>query len=235
MYYYFSIALGAKMLNGFGLRNAVGGLLWLTGLPAAVVAVGILMATPVKAQGGAMGTGGHEHHHDHAAATVSAAKRSEADYRVPAMALVRQDGQKVNFPAELDDGRPVILNFIYTSCTAICPATTQVLAQVQEKLGKERGKAHMISISIDPEYDTPARLDGFARKLGAGAQWQFYTGTLEASVAMQKAFDAYRGDKMNHMPVTYLRAAPGKPWVRLDGLRSPDDIVKEFRGLVEKG
>jgi protein SCO1/2 len=205
----------------------------------AFAAAGVFAAMPAGAQSGAMG--GHEHHHhDHGAMAAPAAgsagaKRAEAEYRIPALALVRQDGKKVTLPGELDDGRPVILNFMYTSCTAICPVTSQVFAQVQEKLAAEKDKLHMLSISIDPEYDTPARLDSYAKKLGAGSQWNFYTGTPEASVNAQKAFDAYRGDKMNHVPVTYLRAAPGKPWVRLDGLRSPDDIVKEYLGLVGKG
>jgi protein SCO1/2 len=177
----------------------------------------------------------HSHHHHHAAAPAMQDMRSVENYKLPALTLLRQDGGKANFPAELDDGRPVMLNFIYTSCTAICPVTTQVFSQVQDKLGADKNKLHMVSVSIDPEYDTPARLDAFAKKYKAGAQWHFYTGTRDASIAVQKAFDAYRGDKMNHVPVTYLRAAPGKPWVRLDGLRSPDDLVKELRAAMANG
>lgn len=173
-------------------------------------------------------------HHDHSAMTAATLKRSEMPYTIPAIGLVRQDGKKASFPTELDDGRAVVLQFIYTSCTAICPVTTQVFSQVQDKLGKDSAKLRMLSISIDPEYDTPTRLQAYAKKLGAGDQWKFYTGTLEASVALQKAFDAYRGDKMNHVPVTYLRAAQGKTWVRLDGLASPDDILKEYHGLSRK-
>ena len=171
-------------------------------------------------------------HHDHAAMMASTIKRSEANYSIPAVAQLRQDGKKVSFPADLDDGRPVLMQFIYTSCTAICPVTTQMFSQVQDKLGRDVSNLHMLSISIDPEYDTPARLAAYAKKYSAGAQWQFYTGTQAASVSLQKAFDAYRGDKMNHAPVTYLRAAPGKPWVRLDGLGSADEIVKEYRSLA---
>jgi protein SCO1 len=172
------------------------------------------------------------HHHHHAAAPAMEDKRTTANYAVPAINMIRQDGNKVNFQADLNDGRPVMLNFIYTSCTAICPVTTQVFSQVQDKLGADKVKVHMISVSIDPEFDTPSRLDVFAKKYKADNQWQFYTGTREASIAVQKAFDAYRGDKMNHVPVTYMRAAPGKPWIRLDGLRSPDDLVKEIRVLL---
>jgi len=174
---------------------------------------------------------GHSHHHHHMPAPA-ADKRSVENYKLPAIGLLRQDGSKVAFPAELDDGRPVMLNFMYTSCTAICPVTTQVFSQVQDKLGADRDKVRMVSVSIDPEYDTPGRLDAYARKYKAGTQWRFYTGTREASIAVQKAFDAYRGDKMNHVPVTYLRPAPGKPWIRLDGMRSPDELVKEVRSLL---
>lgn len=177
---------------------------------------------------------GAAHQHDHSAMVATELKRSEVTYKVPAISLVRQDGKKVSFPSELDDGRPVILQFMYTSCTTICPVTTQTFSQIQEKLGKDRNKLHMLSISIDPEYDTPLRLDTLAKKLGAGSQWQFYSGTLDASVAMQKAFDTFRGDKMNHIPVTYLRSAPGKPWVRLEGFRGPEEIIKEYVSLVGK-
>jgi protein SCO1/2 len=171
----------------------------------------------------------HMHHHHHPMAEAAeGTKRSEMQYQVPVLSLVRQDGSKAAFPQELDDGRPVILNFMYTSCTAICPVTTQVFSQVQEKLGKDAAKVHMVSISIDPEYDTPARLAEYAKKYSAGSAWQFYTGTVEASVAIQKAFDSYRGDKMNHIPVTYLRPAPGKSWVRLDGFAKPDEVVHEY-------
>jgi protein SCO1/2 len=175
----------------------------------------------------------HAHHHHHAAtAPAMENKRSVEKYAVPALNMIRQDGSKVNFQADIDDGRPVMLNFIYTSCTAICPVTTQVFSQVQEKLGADKARLHMVSVSIDPEFDSPARLDAYARKYNAGTQWQFYTGTREASIAIQKAFGAYRGDKMNHVAVTYVRAAPGKPWIRLDGMRGPDDILKEIRAIL---
>lgn len=171
---------------------------------------------------------GHDHHAHHMAA-ADAVRRSEAPVALPPLKLVRQDGTAVAFPQAIDDGRPVLLNFIYTSCSAICPMTTQVFSKVQDKLVAEREGALLVSISIDPEYDTPPRLAEYARRFGAGGNWQFYTGTQQASVAIQKAFGVFRGDKMNHVPVTFLRAAPNKPWIRLDGFASPDDTLREFR------
>jgi protein SCO1/2 len=173
----------------------------------------------------------HEHHHH--AQIADELKRTEVAYKVPAVTLVRQDGTKVEFPQQLDDGHPVILDFIYTSCTSVCPVTSQVFSQLQDQLGKDRDNVHMISISIDPEYDTPARLTQYASKYHAGPEWQHYTGTTQASIAMQKAFDVYRGDKMDHSPVTFLRAAPGKPWVRLEGFATPDILVRAYRDLIK--
>ncbi len=203
----------------------------MTKIAALLIATGVCAASAALAQEGSKGAA---HQHNHAAMAATELKRSEASYSIPALTLVRQDGKKVSFPAELDDGRPVLLQFMYTSCTTICPVTTQMFSRVQDKLGKEHDKFHMLSISVDPEYDTPVRLNSFAKKLGAGSQWQFYGGTLESSVALQKAFDAFRGDKMNHVPVTYLRAAPGKPWIRIDGLRTPEDIIREYRSATGK-
>jgi protein SCO1/2 len=158
--------------------------------------------------------------------------RRLASYQVPDVELIRADGARVSLRREIDDGRPVILNFVFTSCTAICPVMTQIFAQIQRRLGNERDKVHMVSVSIDPEQDTPARLREYAERFQAGPQWSFYTGTLENSLIAQRAFDAYRGNKMNHVPVTFLRRAPGQPWVRLEGFIGADDVVQEYRQLL---
>lgn len=172
-----------------------------------------------------------EESHDHSAASVT---RSEVDYRLPDVTLTREDGKKVSFSQEMDDGRPVLVNFVFTTCSAICPALSHVFAKVQSKLGDEAKKVHMVSISIDPEHDTPAKLKEYAAKFKAGPQWNHYTGSLEASIAVQKAFDAYRGDKMSHTPLTLIRLAPGKSWVRLDGFAKPDEVIAELRAPLEK-
>jgi protein SCO1/2 len=103
--------------------------------------------------------------------------------------------------------------------------SSQVFTAVQSQLGPQRDKVHLVSISIDPEFDTPARLVEYATRWKAGAGWSHYTGSVADSIAMQKAFGAYRGDKMNHLPVTFVRNAPGTSWVRLDGFATPAAIV----------
>jgi protein SCO1/2 len=157
---------------------------------------------------------------------------STVNYAVPPVTLVRESGKRVQLPQELDDGRPVVMNFIFTTCATTCPLSSQTFSALQRKLGADARHVHMVSISIDPEQDTPARLREYADKFGAGPQWQHYTGTLEASVATQRAFGAYRGDKMSHTPLTLMRAAPGKPWMRIDGFVTPDQLLQQYRALT---
>jgi len=191
------------------------------------VCVALLATASVRAGGHdetAMTPGEH--------AANAAVMRSTAHYEVPPIALVRDDGQRVSLPQEMNDGRPVVLNFIFTSCGSICPLMSQVFGEFQQRLGADAQHVHLMSISTDPEEDTPERLSEYARQFGAGPQWQHYTGTLEASLKAQRAFDVYRGDKMSHAPVTLLRAAPGQPWRRIDGFITPDELVKEYRHLL---
>jgi protein SCO1/2 len=166
--------------------------------------------------------------HDHVQASGDAAvRRTVTQFLIPDVTVVRDDGTRVNLPAELNDGRPLVVNFIYTSCTTICPLTSQVFEQFQADLGGEHASVHLVSISIDPEQDTPAHLREYAAKFHAQRGWDHYTGKLTDIIAVQTAFNAYRGDKMSHSPLTLMRSSPGKPWVRFDGFARADDLMAE--------
>lgn len=164
-------------------------------------------------------------HHHHVVPEIT---RTVASYQVPSVRLVRSDGRSVALSDELGDDRAVVLTFIYTTCTTICPLTSMTLAELQRKLGTQRDHVHLVSISIDPEQDTPARLRDYAQKFGAGPQWQHYTGSVEASAATQRAFAVYRGNKMDHGPVTLVRGRPGDPWARLEGFATADQLLAEL-------
>jgi protein SCO1/2 len=169
-----------------------------------------------------------------APATPNAHLSSAAQYPVPGVRLVRDDGKVVSLPEELNDGRPVVLNFIFTTCSSFCPLMSQTFAEFDTKLGADRARVHLMSISTDPEEDTPRRLREYAHKFHAGPEWQHYTGTVEASLAAQRAFNVWRGDKMSHTPITLLRAAPGKPWLRIEGFVTPEELLHLYRVQLEQ-
>ncbi|BDG10824.1 SCO family protein [Anaeromyxobacter paludicola] len=192
--------------------------------------VAAALALPARAARGEDGAEPPCHHGG--SQELKRARRSTADYVLPRVPLVRDDGKVVTLPEELDDGRPVVLDFVFTTCTTICPVMSRTFAQLQQALGRDRDRVHLVSISIDPEQDTPERLRAYGKRMGAGPQWRLYTGTVEASVAAQRAFDAWRGDKMDHTPATFLRAGPGRRWVRLDGFATAEELARELRELL---
>jgi protein SCO1/2 len=174
-------------------------------------------------------TGAYAHDaHEHAAMMAADVVRSVVSVDVPPTKMVRQDGLSTTATKELANGKPTILAFIYTSCTTVCPLTSQILSTVQDKLGKDLDKTQLVSISIDPEYDTPTRLSAYAKKFGASPQWRYFTGSLANSVTIQKAFKAYQGDKMNHLPLIFVNGGNSKNWVRLEGFPEADSVVKEL-------
>jgi protein SCO1/2 len=180
----------------------------------------------------------HEHdphaHHRVMAESAGRYGRSEHFYRIPDVTLIDMAGSKVSLASALDGDSPVLLDFIFTSCTSICPVLSATFSQFQNHIGHGHDKVRMISISIDPEHDSPETLKTYARKFNAGPQWQFLTGSVADIVAVQKAFDAWRGNKMGHQPFTFLRASADAPWVRLDGFASATDLVAEYRRAVSK-
>lgn len=174
-----------------------------------------------------------EHHHHVMVSASDGYQRTVESYKIPEVKLVDMNGAEILLRDGLNGSDPIMLNFIFTSCNAICPVMSATFHNVQEALGKERDRVRMVSISIDPENDTPARLKEYAERYYAGPQWRMLTGSIENSIAVQRAFGVFRGDKMSHTPVTFLRAkGANSPWVRLDGLTSAPDIIKEYRKLV---
>lgn len=95
----------------------------------------------------------------------------------PNVLLTTQDGKEVRLWDDLLKDRSVVINFIYTRCSASCPLETAKLAEVQRLLGDRMGRdVSFYSFSIDPERDTPAELKAYAERFHAGPGWLFLTG-----------------------------------------------------------
>ncbi|WAK01110.1 SCO family protein [Methylobacter sp. YRD-M1] len=158
-------------------------------------------------------------------------QRSEHRYMPNDFELTDRNGNKVKLHQALGNEHGVMLNFIFTSCTTVCPLMSASFAQVQQQLGPEREKVRLISISIDPDHDTPQRLTDYWHRFGAGPQWQLLTGRRDDVIEIQKAFEVYRGKKANHQSVTLLKGSPNGPWVRLEGYAGAADIIREYDSL----
>jgi protein SCO1 len=106
-----------------------------------------------------------------------AQERPWGESYIPNTTVMTQRGKPVKFYDDLVKGKIVIISFIYTSCTDICPLTTARVAQLEEKLGDMVGREiFFISMTVDPEHDTPERLKEYSERFGAGPGWSFVTG-----------------------------------------------------------
>jgi protein SCO1/2 len=110
----------------------------------------------------------------------------------PNVPVVTQDGKTLNFYDDVIKGKRVVVSFIYTSCPDICPLTTARLTQVEDQLRDQMGHdLFFVSMTVDPEHDTPAKLKEFSKAFGTGPGWLFLTGKPEDI----RAINARLGDK----------------------------------------
>jgi protein SCO1 len=180
---------------------------------------------------------GHEHHHHEAAAAAPAVSSNQlADVPVkpsiPDVALVDQDGKRVRFYTDLVQGKVVMMNFIFTSCTTICPPMGATFAKVQKVLGERSGRdVHLISVSVDPGTDTPERLKAWSQKLGAGPGWTLVTGDREDVTKLLKALGVYTASISDHSPLVLVGNDVQGRWTRAYGLAPPTKLVELIDGM----
>lgn len=166
-----------------------------------------------------------------AAKTEDKYERSLEKYTIPDVTLVNQDGERIRLLELVDDvGKPVMVDFIYGTCTTICPVLSAGYASFQRRVGPEA--AHLISISIDPEHDTPEIMTEYLRRYGAKPGWNFFTGSRSDIDKVMRAFDAYVENKMSHYPITFLKAPGQDQWVRIYGLLGSKDLIREVEKLT---
>jgi protein SCO1/2 len=170
--------------------------------------------------------------HEHQGSWERRYSRSLESYRLPAITLQDRSGKPFAISSIDSYPGPVILQFIFTTCSTVCPIMSATLAAAQDKLGPELDRVRMISVTIDPENDTPARLAEYAKRFKARGQWFFLTGSEADIVRLRQAFLVYTDSKMRHQPITFLRASPNQPWVRLRGLMSAGELISEYRQAV---
>lgn len=163
----------------------------------------------------------------HTAAKAPApAPVAAATVAIPDVNVVTQDGRSVNFYSDLVKGKVVAVNFVFTSCTTVCPPLGAIFGKLQEK----SANAQLISVSIDPEMDTPERLKAWSRKFGARPGWTLVTGKKDEIVRLLKALNAYSPDYVNHQPVTIVGNDATGTWKRSYGFTSATKLA----GMLEE-
>ncbi len=161
-------------------------------------------------------------------------KRTVHDYKMPEVTLIDQNGKKVQFASIVKQNKVVILDFIFGTCTTICPVLSASFVNFQNKLGADAKNVHLLSISIDPEHDTPKVLREYLKKFRARPGWDFLTGNRENIDKVMHAFNAYSADKMAHFPLTFVYSPLQDRWFRVDGLVATSELMTEYQKALQR-
>jgi protein SCO1/2 len=161
-------------------------------------------------------------------------KRSVEHYTIPDVVLINQDGKKVRLASLLNSDQPVVVDFIYGTCTTICPVLSAGYANLQGKLARSAQLPRLISITIDPENDTPYIMKEYLKRFRARPGWEFLTGSRADIDAVMKGFNAYIPDKMSHYPLNLIRVPKEGHWVRLFGIMSSREFLDEYTECIKQ-
>lgn len=160
-------------------------------------------------------------------------EESVSDMTIPDVTLIDQDGKPVRFYSDLVQGKLVAINFIFTTCTTICPPLTANFAELQRlESGRAREDFGLISISVDPLNDTPQRMQAWGQKFGAQPGWTFLTGDKHDIDNLLKSLGVFTPLKEDHSPLVLVGNEPAGRWTRAYGLASPAKLSQVIERLA---
>ena len=162
------------------------------------------------------------------------ARRSVQTYQIPDVVLVDHDGKKVSFRSYLESGKPVLLDFIYGTCATVGPTQSASFVSLQQKLGAHPEQLQLLSISTDPESDTPQTMRGYLKKFHRKPGWDFLTGSRSDIEGLLRAFDAYRPVMIYHDPLMLMLKPSDGKWLRLNGAMSASELMQEYENMVRR-
>lgn len=197
----------------------------------AIFAACVLLAVPAAAQ-----TAGSDPHAGHVSSgpqqAPAAAERIEL--HIPDVSVLDEEENPRRFYSDLVKGRVVAVNFLFTNCTTICPPLGVTFAKLRKLLGERAGRDfHLISVSVDPTNDTPARLKAWAAKFGHGPGWHLVTGERDEIVRLLKALGAYTANPNDHPPLVLIGNDAESRWTRAYGLSPPAKLADLLEQIAQ--
>jgi cytochrome oxidase Cu insertion factor (SCO1/SenC/PrrC family) len=173
--------------------------------------------------------------HEADAEITTVSSGDSAKMNIPDIELLDQDGRKIHFYTDLVNDRTVAINFIFTTCTTICPPLGATFARVQKELGDKVGRdVRFISISVDPATDTPERLKAWGAKFHAGEGWTFVTGNKPQVDELLRALGASSARREDHSPTVLIGNDAQGNWTRTYGLANTSQLVQIIDDFIGK-
>ncbi|WP_349618500.1 SCO family protein [Azotobacter salinestris] len=145
-----------------------------------------------------------------------------------------QDGRERRFYSDVLAGRVVLLNVIYTRCKDACPLITRKLREVRAALGAQAGRVHFVSLSSDPEHDSPRALKAFAARQGADdPNWTFLGGDKADMELVLARLGQLSQTPEGHSTLLIAGDVPNKRWSKIRPDAPPAAIAQRLLLLAE--
>lgn len=150
--------------------------------------------------------------------------------------VIDQNGNELRFYSDVLKDRVVLINFIFTNCQDYCPMVTQKLKMTRNMMvDSVRDEVWFLSISIDPERDTPEAMKAFAEKQGVDqSRWLFLTGDKQNLDFIVKRLGQYTQDVESHSTLMLAGNTKTRHWTRVMPMVPPDGIAQQMRALAEE-
>jgi protein SCO1/2 len=164
---------------------------------------------------------------------TQAARQSAAQKYFTDVVLVNQNGEKMRLYSDLLKDKVVIIDFFFSTCQGVCLPLNRNLQKVQAALGDHVGKdVHLISVSVDPVTDTPAKLKEYAKTLDAKRGWYFLTGDkANVDFALNK-LGGYVDAKENHTNIFIIGNERTGLWKKAFGLARSEELIKVVESVL---
>lgn len=176
---------------------------------------------------------GHEGMHHPMPAPQPQANKAAQSYfgEIP---LVDQDGTTRRLYSDLIQNKVVVIDFMFTSCTGACPIMSNNFAKIQDWLGDRLGKdVYLLSVSVDPANDTPAKMKEYAARYKAKPGWYFLTGSQENINAALRKLGNYVENPEAHQNLFLIGNDRTGLWKKAFGLAEPDALIPVVQSVLE--
>jgi len=167
---------------------------------------------------------------------VAAAESDMAMARIElpdGMSMLNQFGDKVDLRKDVIGDKIVAINFVYTTCTTVCPVVSSIFTMVQKSIGEHMGKdVALITITVDPTRDTPHRLLKYSKNFNPGSGWSWLTGDKKSVDKTLRALGAYTPNFEDHPAMVLIGDDSNSQWYRYYGFPAPDVIETRVKDLL---
>lgn len=168
------------------------------------------------------------------ATALAAAETSPAHNYFTDVVLTDQDGKPVRFYSDVLQGKTVVVESFFATCTGTCPIMNATFARIQAAVGDRLGKdVFLVSITVDAENDTPAKLKEYAGRMKARPGWIFLTGKKENVDQALHKLGLKVESRESHKNLFIVGNEPKGLWKKVFGLSKPDEVVSIVQGVID--